>query len=698
MIALALTILLSTDTIATSSHTIDEVVVVSAAGEGRKRSAKGQVASIDEHLAELSHVNLVRRGSYAWEPVVNNMQTERVSTTIDGMKIFYACTDKMDPVTSYVESSNLQSILLNSGLNGNPQSTGNIGGSLDLKLKKVGFSPLPTSPKGEESHPVGSSPLGGIRGGLSSGYETNGHLQVYGADASFSTQRFYTNGGVFYRHADNYKEGGGRRVEFSQFRKVNVFANAGVRLSPLPTSPKGEESHSVGSSPLGGIRGGLDILEGTFIFDRATDVGYPALNMDVAKAEAFITSLAYKHQWLGGFLNSWETKAYYNHITHVMDDTKRPDVEIHMDMPGKSWTSGLYSLLSASNERHDVQANYDLYYNRLFADMTMYPGGAAPMYMVTWPDVGTLNTGLALTDLMSLTNRQSLKVSAKLAWQTQRLNNEEGYHALEVFFPGMKQSYHQLTGRVALNYQLSDLNSQFNFGVGWGSRAPTVTEAYGYYLNNTFDQYDYIGNPRLKNESAIELNGAYKLSIPHSQISIGLDANAFFFNNYIIGQFENRLSPMTVDAEGVKVYGNLNHATIVNTSFTAEWKPLHWLAWNTRLSYAIGRDDEGDPLPLISPFAYTSNFTFAYKRLQGKVELRGNGKQVNYGKKYGETVTPAWVIGNISGQYTLSIHKYALTFRVGVENIADKRYTTYSDWCDIPQKGRNLYVNLSVQL
>ncbi len=607
MIALALTILLATDTIATSPHTIDEVVVVAAAGEGRKRSAKGQVASIDEHLAELSHVNLVRRGSYAWEPVVNNMQTERVTTTIDGMKIFYACTDKMDPVTSYVESSNLQSILLNSGLNGNPQSTGNIGGSLDLKLRKVGFSPLPTSPKGEESYPVGSS-------------------------------------------------------------------------------------------PLGGIRGGLDILEGTFIFDRATDVGYPALNMDVARAEAFITSLAYRHQWLEGFLNSWETKAYYNHITHVMDDTKRPDVEIHMDMPGKSWTSGLYSLLSASNGRHDVQANYDLYYNRLFADMTMYPGGAAPMYMVTWPDVGTLNTGLALSDCVRLTEGQSLKVSAKLAWQTQRLNNEEGYRALEVFFPGMRRSYQQVTGRVALNYQLSTLHSQLNVGAGWGSRAPTVTEAYGYYLNNTFDQYDYIGNPRLKNESAIELNGAAKFSMLNDRLSIGLDANAFFLSNYIIGQFENRLSAMTVDAEGVKVYGNLDHATIVNTSFTAEWKPLHWLAWNTRLSYAIGRDDKGDPLPLISPFAYTSNITFAYKRLQGKVELRGNSRQVNYGEKYGETATPAWVIGNISGEYTLSIHKYALTLRVGVENLFDKRYTTYSDWCDIPQKGRNVYVNLSVQL
>ena len=161
MIALALSILLSTDTLATSSHLIDEVVVVSAATEGQKRSAKGQVASIDEHLAELSHVNLVRRGSYAWEPVVNNMATERVSTTIDGMKIFYACTDKMDPVTSYVESSNLQSILLNSGLNGNPQSTGNIGGSLDLKLRKAGFNNSNLSPLTSNLSPLTShlSPL-----------------------------------------------------------------------------------------------------------------------------------------------------------------------------------------------------------------------------------------------------------------------------------------------------------------------------------------------------------------------------------------------------------------------------------------------------------------------------------------------------------------------------------------------------------
>ena len=136
---LLLSLIILSDTTATEPQHLDEVVVVSK-GQGGRRSAKGQVASIDEHLKELKNVSLVRRGSYAWEPVVNNMAMERVSTTIDGMKIFYACTDKMDPVTSYVESSNLQSILLNSGLNGNPQATGNIGGSLDLKLRKAPLS------------------------------------------------------------------------------------------------------------------------------------------------------------------------------------------------------------------------------------------------------------------------------------------------------------------------------------------------------------------------------------------------------------------------------------------------------------------------------------------------------------------------------------------------------------------------------
>ena len=649
MLGIILSTILLSDTVATDRvQNLDEVVIVSEARRGRKRSVKGQVASIDEHLSELRNVSLVRRGSYAWEPVVNNMQTERLSTTIDGMKIFYACTDKMDPVTSYVESGNLQSISLNSGLDGNPQATGNIGGSLDLKLRKAGF----------DNNPFHAS--------ASAGHEWNGHVQVYGADAALSSHRTYLNAGAFYRHADNYKVGGSDELQFSQFQKVNVFANAGLRLAEK------------------------DMLEGTLIFDRATDVGYPALNMDVAKAEGLITSLAYKHLFRKA---SWETKVYYNHITHVMDDTTRPDVAIHMDMPGDSWTAGVYSLLTTALRQHDLALNYDLYYNRLFADMTMYPGGAAPMYMVTWPDVGTLNTGVAVTDNVSIARNQSLRLSAKVAWQQQKLNNEEGYHALKVFFPGMTDAYHQTTGRIAANYNFSILQSfNFSFGAGWGSRAPTVTEAYGYYLNNTFDQYDYIGNPSLKNESAVELNGAAKLSVLNSQLSV--EGNVFLFSNYIIGQFETRLSPMTVDAEGVKVYGNISHATIANVSLSWDWQITEQLRWNKKVSYSAGRDADGDPLPLISPISWQSEWIYQHQRFQAQATIKGNARQSNYGEKYGETAAKAWTIVNLAAQYGFS----SITLRAGVENLFDKQYATYADWNHIPQKGRNIYMNLTFEL
>jgi len=302
-----------------------------------------------------------------------------------------------------------------------------------------------------------------------------------------------------------------------------------------------------------------------------------------------------------------------------------------------------------------------------------------------------------LTDNVRIARNQSLRLSAKVAWQQQRLNNEEGYHALKVFFPGMTDAYHQTIGRIAANYALSIKNYALSIGVGWGSRAPTVTEAYGYYLNNTFDQYDYIGNPSLKNESAVELNGAVKWH-PTERVNVTLDGNVFLFSNYIIGQFETRLSPMTVDAEGVKVYGNISHATIANVSLSWDWQITERLQWNKKLSYSSGRDADGDPLPLISPISWQSDWIYQYQRFQAQATVKGNARQSNYGEKYGETAAKAWTIVNLSAQYQFSIFYSQLSIRVGVENVFDKQYATYADWNHIPQKGRNVYMNLTFEL
>ena len=634
---------------------LNEVIVTSSVSDKHRKTSKGNTASIDEHLLQFSNVNMISRGGYAWEPVINNMSTERISTTIDGMKIFYACTDKMDPITSYVETGNLQRISLNSGLDGNPQATGNIGGSLDLKLRRIGFDNRPSS----EYH-------------LSTGYESNGNLQVYGADAQFSDSHFYTKFGISFRHAGNYKAGGNETVVFSQFQKTNTYFNLGFQ--PF-------KNH---------------IFEATFIYDLATDVGYPALNMDVKKAEGIIGAITYRHESMKGFFNRWETKLYTNRIVHIMDDTKRPDVEIHMDMPGRSRTSGLYSLLEGSRGIHRYKLNYDLYYNTLFADMTMYPDDKPLMYMQTWPDVGTCNTGVALVDDILFSDQHSLHVSLKGAWQHQKIQSDNGFNALSIYFPTLRRTKSDFIWRSALSYLFKDHYLHFSLGVGYGNRAPSVTESFGYFLNNTFDKYDYIGNPHLKKESALELNGMAEWN--NHNVDLKVEGNVFFLQNYIIGKPDLRLSAMTIGAAGVKIYQNLNNARIVNVTFQGNWYILHWIRLENRLTYSYGVESTNSYLPLIAPLSYHGALKASFEKWEVEVGMEAADKHSKYSEKYGETETPGYEVFHFSAGHHLKFKDFSVDLHAGIENVLDRKYTTYSDWNHILKKGRNIFINASFTL
>ena len=99
------------------THEIKEVLVVGTKAALHEKQGK-TLATLDEFLQKSTKVDLIKRGAYAWEPILNGMATERTVITIDGMRIFGACTDKMDPITSYVEVSNLSEATISSGQQG----------------------------------------------------------------------------------------------------------------------------------------------------------------------------------------------------------------------------------------------------------------------------------------------------------------------------------------------------------------------------------------------------------------------------------------------------------------------------------------------------------------------------------------------------------------------------------------------------
>ena len=632
---------------------LKEVLVVGTKTTLHEKQTK-TLATLDEFLQKSTKVDLIKRGAYAWEPIINGMATERTVVTIDGMRIFGACTDKMDPVTSYVEVSNLSEATISSGQQGSCHGN-TIGGSIDLKRSQRQFTNA------------------GWEFFVNSGYETNNRQKIIGSAINYADSLFYVDTDVMFRDAENYRAGNNKEIEFSQFRKLNLSATSGYKLASNKN------------------------IEASVIFDRATDVGYPALPMDVSLAEALITSVKYNYKPSFDSIDNWETKLYFNTITHTMDDTKRPDVPIHMDMPGWSDTYGFYSKLNGKYKKHQFLANLNSFYNRSVAEMTMYPSDPNEnlMFMFTWPDVRTLYAGIYLEDNFEINCHSNLKFTTNLGFHNNNVASDFGLQSLQIFYPEMEASKSRFLKSISTNYFYNKDGISYGFGMGYGERAPSVSEGYGFYLYNSFDGFDYIGNPNLKNEKSLEGNA--NIGFKNAKWQTKLSASYFHIYDYIIGIPDASVAPMTIGANGIKVYTALDYATILSSDFTISYQLSDFWIWKGQFVYNLGKDNENNGLPFMSPFNYMTSLGFRPGKFSSELQLKGNATQTEYNAFYGEDKTPDYAIVNANLGYKFTFEKSKMILNTGVENMFDANYTTYTDWKNLPRMGRNIFINLMFQ-
>ncbi len=640
----------ATDTIAPKK--LQEVIVIGQKKELYEKQTK-PLTTVDDYLQQSGKVGMIKRGGYAWEPIINGMATERTLITIDGMRIFGACTDKMDPITSYVEVSNLSEATVKSGQQASCHGA-TIGGGIDLKRNRSGFANT------------------GWDASLNTGFETNSMQKIIGAVVNFSDNLFYVDTDFMYRDAGNYSAGNNQEVLFSQFRKFNFSTTSGFSF---------DENK---------------VIEASLIYDKATNVGYPALPMDVSLAEALITSVQYKYVPESSIIENWETKMYYNTITHSMDDTKRPSVPIHMDMPGWSDTYGFYSKLKGLVNKHHFTVDLNSFYNRSKAEMTMYPTdpNESLMFMFTWPDVRTFYSSLFLEDAVALNYHSSLRFFASIANHVNTVSDQFGLESLQIFYLNMNDTKSRILKSFSSNYSYELNGLEYGFGFGYGERAPSVSEGYGFYLFNSFDRYDYIGNPELKNEKSAEGNAFF--GYKNNKISAKIAVSYFHISDYIVGKPDATLIPMTIGASGIKVYTALDFATIFNTDLNVAYQFSDSFKWSGQLVYSYGKDNTKENLPFISPLRYSSTLYYKKNKISLELAVQGNAVQTQYSPFYGEDRTPDYAILNMSSGYSFAFEKTKWSLRSGIENILDTNYSTFSDWNNIPRKGRNFFLNVTV--
>ena len=328
--------------------------------------------------------------------------------------------------------------------------------------------------------------------------------------------------------------------------------------------------------------------------------------------------------------------------------------------------------------------------------MTMYPANPDEnlMFMLTWPDVRTFYNGVFLEDQYSLNCHSSLKFTAAMGSHTNKIESEFGLNSLQIFYPNMKAQKKRFLKSISSNYNHAKHSVSYGFGAAYGERAPSVTEAYGFYLFNSFENFDNIGNPNLKNEKSFEGN-AY-LVFKKEKVNIKIAASYFHIADYIVGKPDASLVPMTIGANGVKIYTALDYATIFNVSFTAEYQFSKLLKWNAQFVYSQGKDHENINLPFISPLRYATSLLYTKEKISAEIILQGNAKQTHFSSIYGEDETPDYAIINMNLGYKFNLNKSKVHTKCGVENMLDTYYSTYSDWNNFPRPGRNFFVNVSV--
>ncbi len=610
-------------------------------------------STLEEIMGRLPEISFIRRGPYGMDPSIRTFTGGQINTLVDGMRIHGACTDKMDPATIYIEPLNLENIQVQTGQSGF-LSGSSIGGTINLKIADPDFRQ-----KNKFS------------GTLNSGYQSAAKGFYQSLLLNYNSGRWAFRASGTYRKNDDYRSGGGKIIDYTQFEKVNYSFSAKYRYN----------DHTY--------------LKADFLGDDGWNIGYPALPMDVGYAAARIGSVSIESENRHKPLQRWSAKLYANRVKHYMDDTHRPDVPIHMDMPGISKTTGAY----ADGEwkpgpRQSLQIRADLSSTYLMASMTMYQPGQLPMYMLTWPDHRKYQSGVSASWLMELDSLWSLRLNGRIDLINYRLISEDAKEEVGILgYPDADRDDFLKNLSVQLSRKLSS-SLKANFSLGYAERVPTGSELYGFYLFNSQDNYDYLGNPALMNETSLQAEGTLVFHKGANRFQL----NGFYnkIQHYITGLVDPSLSSMTIGADGVKSYINISDAILAGAEISAIFKPgKYWQVVST-LRYTYGATSEKEPLPMIPPIKNIGSARFQPGRFSVQLEYEAASRQDRINIEAGEDKTDGYFLLHGRLGYVMDIFKSNSEIQFGVENILDKLYHEHQDWGNIPRPGRNVYIQVKI--
>jgi len=628
-------------------YQLNEITVQSSPGKdqiGFYQSSK--LSTTEEILSRMEGVNLIRRGAYGMEPTLRNYSANQITLSIDGMRMYGACPDKMDPISIYVEPINLQTISAAHGAQGNFVG-GGIGGNINLSFKTPATL----------CHPQFLAQVVQSYSSNNNAVATSFAIEQAGAKQGFRLSGTYRKAGDYF--APNGK------VRYSAYEKLNVSAAYQIVL---------DSNQQIRFSYLG---------------DWGRNIGYPALPMDVGLANTHVGSISYLYSKPSGILRLNETKIYANDIYHEMDDTQRDFVPMHMDMPSWSRTFGAYNESNLLYKRHQAKVRVDAHQNSLRADMTMYPNNNDPiMFMQTLPNSIIQNTGLALQYQYEVKVNYQMRFHARLDYFKQYAEPSIGAESWLGFNQNVLEQKKDFTKSFSWIHALQHKNGfKQNITAGYAERIASSNERYGFYLFIPMDGFDYLGNPDLAKEKSWQLE--YTLRQEKGRLAWSVQPFYHLTQDYIYTQVLADYAAMTIGARGVKSYKNIDYAFQTGAEASLQWRLADGIQYRGNLRYIYAETLSGTPLPLVSPLKYQQVLRAKWSEFQLQLEHVLSAAQNRINTDFNERKTPAFHLVHIRSNYSLVLNKHTIQIAAAIENVFNTYYFEHTDILYLPRMGRN---------
>ncbi len=611
--------------------------------------------AVENQLRLIEGIDLIQRGAFGLEPVIRGLSDQRISVSIDGMRVYSACTDKMDPPTAYIETGNLSQIELNRTANSATESGSSYSG-LHLKTQKARYLQKDVQ--------------------FSSGARYPDSYRFFTASSNIGGENQALRFTVSNKTANDFTDGNARELPGSGYSKLNTSLNHRLLFNQIQVSTN-------------------------LIYDDAWNVGFPVLLMDATRAKAFMIRQEWQVVEPSKCWHGFSGMYYYNKVVHKMDDYSRDvtsrNIMKNMYMPMEGTTETMGGNLNFSGLFHgNTNLNIELIQSEANGFMLMEPLDATiePMYLDNLSQVFTreVKSGFhwqkLLIPTLQIRTDQSLSLNSIISTDANYRSYFEELYAKEV----RKDLRVGLLSQASVHYQVNEPFT-ISYILAYGIRNPNHNERFSHYVYNYTDGFFYEGNPFLKNEQSL----VQEINFQANFESLNVKLNPYYrtFNNYIAGIPAPKISS---DFYSFMTYSTIGKAKLYGFDFRAIFWITKNLEFDNRISYTRATfDDLNENMPFISPLNGVSKVHFSWKSSSFITTFEWSAAQRNSAKTLSvEDESSAFLL--IHSELLWSFPKLKTKLSLEVQNIFDSYVIRHTSIGNLPDRGRTFAFSIQVNL